>query len=71
MNAQAIPYFEIIHKYIPPNSLTYAYYLPHVAAVTAKALRIAYRLGLDATQRRFIEEAAMLHDIGIVRVHAP
>ncbi|HOV47020.1 MAG TPA: phosphohydrolase [Anaerolineae bacterium] len=71
MNAQALPYFEIIRKYIPPNSLTYAYYLPHVAAVTAKALRIAYRLGLDATQRRFIEEAAMLHDIGIVRVHAP
>lgn len=66
-----IPYFELLHKVIPPNSLTYAYYLPHVAAVTAKALRIAYRLGLDAAQCRFIEEAAMLHDIGVIRVYAP
>ncbi len=71
MLAQIVPYFEIIHKYIAPDSLTYAYYLPHVAAVTAKALRIAHRLGLDPAQCRFIEEAAMLHDIGVVRVHAP
>lgn len=71
MIASPVPYFEIIHKYIAPNSLTYAYYLPHVAAVTAKALRIAYRLGLDAAQRRFIEEASMLHDIGVICVNAP
>ena len=64
-------YFRIIHRYIPPDSPTYAVYLPHVAAVTAKALRLAHRMGLDEAQLRFIEEAAMLHDIGIVRVHAP
>lgn len=69
-STSSIPYFAIIHKYIPPDSLTYTYYLPHVAAVTAKALRIAYRLGLDTAQCRFIEEAAMLHDIGIVQVRA-
>lgn len=71
MKLQTVPYFEIIHKYIPPDSLTYAFYLPHVAAVTAKALRIAYRLKLENEQCRFIEEAAMLHDIGIVAVHDP
>lgn len=70
MSEDQIPYFAVIHKYIPPDSLTYAYYLPHVAAVTAKALRIAQHLGLDAAQCRFIEEAAMLHDLGVIRVRA-
>ncbi len=63
-----VDYFRIIHKYIPPNSPLYQIYLPHVALVTAKALRIASRLGLSHSQCRFIEEAAMLHDIGVVRV---
>lgn len=67
----SVNYFQLIHKYIPPDSLTYAIYLPHVAAVTAKAIRIGCRLGLSKTSLRFIEEAAMLHDIGIVRVNAP
>lgn len=63
-----VDYFAIIHKYIEPTSLTYRYYLPHVSLVTAKALKIGHRLGLPAEQLRFIEEAAMLHDIGIVKV---
>lgn len=66
-----VDYFAIIQKYIPPDSLTYRLYVPHVSLVTFKALRVARRLGLDKAQRRFIEEAAMLHDIGIVRVHEP
>jgi len=65
---QPINYFEIIHKYIPPDSFTYSVYLPHVALVTAKALKIARKLGLSDAQQIFIEEAAMLHDIGIVKV---
>ena len=66
-----VDYFAILHRYIPPESETYTIYVPHVAAVTAKALRIARRLGLSAARQRFIEEAAMLHDIGIVNVDAP
>ncbi len=66
-----VDYFAILHSYIPPDSETYAIYVPHVASVTAKALRIARRMGLSAAQQRFIEEAAMLHDIGIVNVDAP
>ncbi len=61
-------YFEIIHCYIPPDSPAYAVYLPHVTLVTAKALRIAQKLGLSDTRQQFIEEASMLHDIGMARV---
>lgn len=63
-------YFELIHKYINPASLAYRFYIPHVAMVTHKALQIARRLNLAEAQRRFIEEAAMLHDIGIIKVQA-
>jgi uncharacterized protein len=62
-----VNYFKIINKYIPDDSLTYQLYLPHVMLVTAKALRIARRFGLSPEQLRFIEEAAMLHDIGIIK----
>ena len=36
--------------------------------VTAKALKIARKLGLSPEQQIFIEEAAMLHDIGVAKV---
>lgn len=66
-----VDYFSLIHKYIPPSSLTYQFYLPHVVQVTQMALRIARRLDLPADQQQFLEEASMLHDIGIVKVHSP
>jgi len=66
-----LDYFAIIHRYIPPDSLTYRFYLPHVASVTTMAIRVGRRLQLAPAQLRFIEEAAMLHDIGIVNVDAP
>jgi uncharacterized protein len=65
-----LDYFRIIHKYIPPYSLTYRIYITHVTLVTAKALQIARRLKLSAEQQHFIEEACMLHDIGIIHVKA-
>jgi uncharacterized protein len=65
---KSIDYFAIIHKYVPPDSPVYAAYLTHATLVTAKALRSARHLGLSKAQQRFIEEAAMLHDIGVVRV---
>ncbi|PIE36175.1 phosphohydrolase [candidate division KSB3 bacterium] len=67
--SQPIDYFQIIHSYIPPDSSLYRIYLPHVSLVTAKALRLARALNLSPAQQRFIEEAAMLHDIGIVEVN--
>lgn len=66
-----VDYLAIVHKLIPPDSLAYRIYLPHVSAVTYRALEVARRLGMSAGQRRFIEEAAMLHDIGVVSVDYP
>ncbi len=65
-----IDYFRIIHKYISPNSTTYRFFTHHSVLVTEKALRAGRRAGLNQTQLDFIEEAGMLHDIGIVRVRA-
>ncbi|RMH73610.1 MAG: HD domain-containing protein [Gemmatimonadetes bacterium] len=66
-----VNYFEIIHRYIPPDSRLYGVYIPHVTLVTAKALAIGKRLKLTEDQLQFIEEAAMLHDIGVIKVKAP
>lgn len=64
-------YFEIIHKYIPPDSPTYPIYITHCHMVAQKSLAIADRLDLSAASKRFIEEAAMLHDIGIIMTDTP
>ncbi len=64
----SVDYFDIIHAYIPPDSPVYRIYIPHVSLVTAKALALAKHLGVSRSRREFIEEAAMLHDIGIARV---
>lgn len=66
-----IDYFKIIHKYIKPDTKTYKYYLIHVTLVTKKALTIATNLKLKPKQLEFIEEAGMLHDIGICKVNSP
>ena len=63
-----VNYYKIIHKYIPPESSTYPIYMTHVTLVTKKALDIARKLGLSEKQLKFIEEAGMLHDIGIVKI---
>lgn len=64
-------YFRIIHKYIPPDSPTYPIYLIHCQLVANKALTIAKQLRLSVKRQTFIEEAAMLHDIGIIRTNTP
>ena len=61
---------RIIHKYIPPYTMLYHIYMIHVTLVTAKALKIARKLKLSKQQQRFIEEACMLHDIGIIKVNS-
>jgi uncharacterized protein len=62
--------FALLHRHIPPESKTYRLYLPHVAAVTTMATRIGMRQGLTDVQLTFIQEATLLHDIGIVKVDA-
>ncbi len=66
-----VDYFSIIRKYIKPTSPLFRIYLIHCILVTSKAIKIAKRLNLKKSQIRFIEEAGMLHDIGIVKTNIP
>jgi uncharacterized protein len=56
---------EIIRKYYEPGSLAYEILVEHSDAVAQKALAIARRLIHMKPDMVFIEEAAMLHDLGI------
>ncbi len=61
----------ILQKYYDSNSKAYQILLEHSQAVTNKALTLAKKhieLKLDL---QFIEEACMLHDIGIFKTYAP
>lgn len=64
-------YLSLIQQYLPSDSPAYRIYMIHVTLVTAKALKVARRLKLSQEQLQFIEEASMLHDIGICQVDAP
>lgn len=62
---------KIIEKYYPVESDAYRILVDHSRSVADKALAIARmhpEMHLDIP---FIEEAAMLHDIGIFRCNAP
>lgn len=64
-------YNAIIEKYYPEDDALRRLLLKHSRQVADRCLLIARRhpeLGADAP---FLEEAAMLHDIGIFRCHAP
>jgi uncharacterized protein len=65
-----VDYYKIIHTLIPPSSKSFRFFLPHAILVTQRALAAGRLLGLEESSLRFIEEASMLHDIGIVRVQA-
>ena len=64
-------YQVIINKYYPEDNELRHILLVHSRAVADKALAIADRHPELLLDRQFIEEAAMLHDIGIVRCNAP
>lgn len=66
-----IDYLRIIQKYFNSESNAFSLYLTHVTLVTRLSLDIAISHGLSNESLSFIEEAAMLHDIGISQVHAP
>jgi uncharacterized protein len=62
---------EIIAKYYKPRSKAYNILVSHSKMVTEKALKIAQDHKELLPDLAFIEEAAMLHDIGIFRTNAP
>ncbi len=62
---------KIIAKYYKPRSKAYQILVNHSSLVTEKALIIAQNHKELLPDLLFIEEAAMLHDIGIVRTNAP
>ena len=64
-------YQVIINKYYPEDNELRHILLVHSRAVADKALAIAGRHPELSLDHQFIEEAAMLHDIGIVRCNAP
>lgn len=61
----------IIEKFYKPGTKIYDIYFRHATDVTRKALQIAQNHPELAIDIHFMEEAAMLHDIGIFRTKAP
>ncbi|SRR3989344_270243 len=61
---------QIIEKYYQPGSKEHKIFVIHAAMVTKKALEIAKRIPERKPDLQFIQEAAMLHDIGIFKTDA-
>lgn len=64
-------YLAIIDQYYPKGSKVRDILLTHSESVTRKALQIVDKHPELKLDRTFIQEAAMLHDIGIVKCDAP
>ncbi|MDR1335825.1 MAG: HD domain-containing protein [Tannerella sp.] len=62
---------ELIHRYYPVESESCRILTGHSRSVAGKALSIARAHPEMQLDTAFIEEAAMLHDIGIFLCHAP
>lgn len=62
---------DLITKYFPKESLARHYYLNHVEAVMQFALEICRLHPELHADTKIVKEGALLHDIGICRVHAP
>ena len=62
---------KIIQKHYQKNSKLYNLLLVHSKLVTKKALEIARNVPELKPDLKFIEEAAMLHDIGIIFTNTP
>lgn len=62
---------DIIRAVYESGSLAYDIFMAHAVAVTRKAVAVARRMPHLNPDIAFIEEAAMLHDIGICFTNAP
>jgi len=62
--------YKILVNYYYPDSKTFNFLVTHSRAVAKKALEGAARVKHLNPDLKFIEEAALLHDIGIFKVSA-
>jgi len=62
---------KIIVKYYNPESIAYHFLIQHSGMVAEKALKIAEGVKHLEPDLDFIEEASMLHDIGIFLTNEP
>jgi len=61
---------KIIKKYYDKDSLSYNFIVKHSTSVARAAIKIVEHNNLDI-DKKFITDAAMLHDIGIFLTYAP
>lgn len=64
-------YLSIINKYYPEDDVLRRLLLKHSRQVADRCLQIARKHKELPVDVQFLEEAAMLHDIGICRCNAP
>jgi len=62
---------EVIRRFYEPGTKAHDILIRHSRRVTQKALETARRVPGLKPDLKFIEEAAMLHDIGVFKTHAP
>ena len=63
--------YNIINKHYKRHDKARAILIEHSEAVSNKALTIAQKLGLPSNEIIFIQEACLLHDIGMYLTNAP
>jgi uncharacterized protein len=61
----------LLKKYFDGNEKGFDMVYEHSRLVAGKALTIALSQGFDGASLKFIEEAALLHDIGVVGTSSP
>ncbi len=61
----------VLESFCRPHSQAHAIILGHGIQVRDKAVAVARRLGLPADRVEFIAQAALLHDIGIIKTATP
>ena len=71
MQNKPMDYQQIIDRYYNEDAALRRILVVHSLSVARKALQIADRHPEFHLDRQFLEEAAMLHDIGICQTHAP
>ena len=71
MQNKPMDYQQIIDRYYNEDAALRRILVVHSLSVARKALQIADRHPELQLDRQFLDEAAMLHDIGICQTHAP
>ncbi len=62
---------NLLKKYFDGNEKGFDIVYEHSRLVAGKALTVALSQGLEGSVLKFIEEAALLHDIGVVGTNTP